>query len=345
MDAEAEAARDQLRRESRFVRLDQQLQATLRQQRPSSRQGSGRGYKRIKLLGKGQYGGVSLVRRASDSALYAMKAVKLKDGSAESQRRAMTEVEIWKQLKHPNVVQLEEAFVGKSGRFLYMVMSYCEAGDLRQLIRKAEGAKQKLLDEERVGRIVVQALLALDHVHSRKILHRDLKPENILLESNVCLGGWDVIKLADFGLSRQLEDTNAMAQTGVGTPYYMCPELMQNSEYNASCDIWALGCVTYELLTFEKPFPGRTMVQVQFHSTLHAHSTDTPLTLHSIPIHPSLYSPLDLSIPLSIPLSIHPSIYPPLYLSTPLSIHPSIHPPLYLSTPLSIHPSIHSGVE
>jgi NIMA (never in mitosis gene a)-related kinase len=244
------------------VRLDRQLQDTLQQQRPSSRQSAGRGYKRIKVLGKGQYGGVSLVRRTSDSTLFAMKAVKLKDGSAESQQRAMTEVEIWKQLSHPNIVLLEEAFVGKSGRFLYMVMSYCEAGDLRQLIRKAENAKQKLLDEERVGRIVVQALLALDHVHGRKILHRDLKPENILLESNVCLGGWDVIKLADFGLSRQLEDTNAMAQTGVGTPYYMCPELMQNHEYNASCDIWAIGCVAYELLTLEKPFPGRTMVQV-----------------------------------------------------------------------------------
>ena len=84
-------------------------------------------------------------------------------------------------------------------------------------------------------------------LHSKLVLHRDLKTQNIFIKKGV-------LKLGDFGISRSLEDFDAMAQTQVGTPYYLAPEVCRGEKYSFKADIWALGVIIYELITLRKPF-------------------------------------------------------------------------------------------
>jgi serine/threonine protein kinase len=94
-----------------------------------------------------------------------------------------------------------------------------------------------------------QLLQALHECHQSTahptILHRDIKPENVFLDKSLN------VKLGDFGLSRTVEHQEAFAETFVGTPYYMSPELVEESKYNTKSDIWALGCLMYELCALE----------------------------------------------------------------------------------------------
>ena len=99
----------------------------------------------------------------------------------------------------------------------------------------------------------VQIALALKHVHERKILHRDLKTQNIFLTSK------GEVKMGDFGISRVLQDTYDCAQTAIGTPYYLSPEICQERPYNQKSDIWSLGCILYEMLTLRHAFDASSM--------------------------------------------------------------------------------------
>ncbi len=96
--------------------------------------------------------------------------------------------------------------------------------------------------------LFVQLLLSLQHVHSKQILHRDLKTQNILLNKDR-----DVVKIGDFGISKVLS-SESKAFTVVGTPCYISPELCEGKPYNQKSDIWAVGCVLYELLSLKRAF-------------------------------------------------------------------------------------------
>ncbi|KAK9760494.1 Serine/threonine-protein kinase Nek2, variant 2 [Basidiobolus ranarum] len=162
-------------------------------------------------------------------------------------------------------------------------MEYCSGGDLRALLNDFI-AKDKLIKEEAVWSIFSQTVLALHECHqgysqrSNKdhhvILHRDLKPDNIFLDGDCN------IKLGDFGLSRVLDDPSTMfAKTYVGTPYYMSPELINGQPYDAKSDIWALGCILYEICALKPPFPAQSQA-VLFNKILTG----------SVPRLPSYYS-------------------------------------------------------
>jgi NIMA (never in mitosis gene a)-related kinase 1/4/5 len=85
--------------------------------------------------------------------------------------------------------------------------------------------------------------LAMSHMHSKKILHRDLKPQNIFLTAEMHL------KIGDFGISRVLDNSAQMANTSLGTPYYLSPEVCLGQPYDTKSDMWMLGCCLYELVT------------------------------------------------------------------------------------------------
>jgi len=93
----------------------------------------------------------------------------------------------------------------------------------------------------------------LKHIHSKKILHRDLKSQNIFLTKD------NQAKLGDFGISKVLESTHDFAQTSLGTPFYLSPEVCMGQCYDYKSDVWMLGCILYELCTLTRPFEGETI--------------------------------------------------------------------------------------
>ncbi|XP_045408485.1 serine/threonine-protein kinase Nek1 isoform X7 [Lemur catta] len=129
-------------------------------------------------------------------------------------------------------------------------MDYCEGGDLFKRINAQKGI---LFQEDQILDWFVQICLALKHVHDRKILHRDIKSQNIFLTKD------GTVQLGDFGIARVLNSTVELARTCIGTPYYLSPEICENKPYNNKSDIWALGCVLYEMCTLKHAFEAGSM--------------------------------------------------------------------------------------
>ena len=123
-------------------------------------------------------------------------------------------------------------------RCLCIVMDYCEGGDMYHKIAK-QRELGKLFPESQIITWFVQMALAMNYVHDKKILHRDLKTQNIFLTSK------GDIKIGDFGIARVLQHTYDCANTAIGTPYYLSPEICQEKPYNQKSDIWSLGCIFY----------------------------------------------------------------------------------------------------
>ena len=91
-------------------------------------------------------------------------------------------------------------------------------------------------------------------MHAQKVIHRDLKSANVFLRDEG--GAFPALKLGDFGISRLMSSHTALAQTAVGTPYYLSPELIEGKGYDARADVWSLGCICYELLALRRPWSG-----------------------------------------------------------------------------------------
>ncbi|XP_043820266.1 serine/threonine-protein kinase Nek8 isoform X2 [Dromiciops gliroides] len=156
---------------------------------------------------------------------------------------AQNECQVLKLLSHPNVIEYYENFL--EDKALMIAMEYAPGGTLAEFIQKRCNS---LLDEETILHFFVQILLALHHVHTHLILHRDLKTQNILLDKHQM-----IVKIGDFGISKILS-SKSKAYTVVGTPCYISPELCEGKPYNQKSDIWALGCVLYELASLKRAF-------------------------------------------------------------------------------------------
>ncbi|XP_028276375.1 serine/threonine-protein kinase Nek3 isoform X2 [Parambassis ranga] len=124
-------------------------------------------------------------------------------------------------------------------------MEYCSGGDLLQRIR---GQKSTQFCVDNILKWFAEMCAGAKHIHDKHVLHRDLKSKNIFLTDN------GTIKLGDFGSACILNSSKAYAQTYVGTPYYVAPEIWDNKPYNNKSDVWSLGCVLYELCTLRHPF-------------------------------------------------------------------------------------------
>jgi len=200
-------------------------------------------YEKIKTIGRGAYGTVYLCRRISDGCLFIIKQIPVEEMSREERQAAMNEVQVLSMLKHPNIIAYSESFFEEKA--LMIVMEYAQGGTMYNLIEERKG---KLIDEDEIIRLFVQIALAIHHVHQRSILHRDLKTQNILLNKTR-----KVVKIGDFGISKILS-SKSKANSVIGTPCYISPELCEGKPYNQKSDIWALGCVLYELATLKKAF-------------------------------------------------------------------------------------------
>jgi protein kinase-like protein len=204
------------------------------------------GYRIEEVIGRG---GMGVVYRAYDLRLKRPVAVKLiVPELALDERfhaRFARETELAMSLEHPNVVPVYDA--GDVEGHFYLTMRLVEGTDLGALLR-SEGA----LDQARALAICSQVASALDAAHVKGLVHRDVKPSNVLLDAS------EHAYLADFGLTRRLDEQGGSAGEGrsVGTPAYLAPEQIEGGSVDGRADVYALGCLVYECLTGETPFAG-----------------------------------------------------------------------------------------
>lgn len=153
------------------------------------------------------------------------------------------EVAILKDLDHPNITKYYTSFT--EGAFIYIVMELLEGVSLADFILSQSEKKQKV-KEETIWNILSQLVAALRYLHlDKRIIHRDLAPSNILVDAD------QKVKLADFGLAKKWNTgASSVQKSFVGTILYSSPEIVQSQPYNEKIDIWSLGCIIYELMTF-----------------------------------------------------------------------------------------------
>jgi len=202
------------------------------------------GYRELKKVGEGSFGKALLVQQEDGQKLIC-KMVDVSKASRREMEDAVKEGKLLGELKHPYIVRYRESFT-ESG-WLCILMDYCEGGDLTSKITEAKRSR-KPLSEDQILRWFVQGILALKYIHDKHVLHRDLKPSNFFLSKS------GAMKMGDFGIAKVLACTIAVAKTQIGTPYYLSPELCQEKPYTFSSDIWAMGCILYELCALKVPF-------------------------------------------------------------------------------------------
>jgi serum/glucocorticoid-regulated kinase 2 len=201
-------------------------------------------FERIKLLGRGTFGEVFLVRKFSSNKLYAMKILKKDLVKMKNQvDHTKTERKILEKIENPFIVSLFYAF--QDYKKLYLVTEFMQGGELFYHLRK-EG----IFKESRAKFYLCEIVLALEHLHSNGCIYRDLKPENILIDVD------GHIKLTDFGLSKIVlsKKDDERAFTICGTPEYLAPEVIMDKGYDKTVDWWSLGALFYEMLCGFSPF-------------------------------------------------------------------------------------------
>jgi len=201
-------------------------------------------------MGEGSFGAVAKAKCKRTKTERAVKTIDLK--SVRNPAKFEREIQIQKQLDHPNVVRLYETF--RDARKLYLVMELCTGGELFDRI--VDDAPHGF-DEIRAATYIRQMLAALCYLHASNIAHRDVKPENFLLADR----SKDAhLKIIDFGLASAFE-AGQMLKTKAGTAYYVAPEVLQ-ANYGEKCDIWSCGVISFILLCGYPPFSGNTDPQI-----------------------------------------------------------------------------------
>ena len=201
-------------------------------------------YEIIELVGEGAMGQVYKARDPNIDRVVAIKVIRaeLVSQSPKFLERFRREAQAAGRLSHPNIVTVYDA--GMEGKNSYIVMEYLEGRSLADII--GDG-----LPPDQVIDLSLQICDALEYAHSQGLVHRDIKPENVMVLDD------GRVKITDFGLAR-LGSAPHLTQSGLisGTPSYMSPEQIQGQQLDGRTDIFSLGCVMYEMLTGQQPFPG-----------------------------------------------------------------------------------------
>ena len=207
-------------------------------------------YEILKKLGEGSYGKTYKVKNKDSSDIRAMK--QMDKGKIPDMNLFKNEINIMSILDHPNILKLYEVY--EDEKFFYLIIEYCDGGELLHRIRE-RNEKGNPFKEKEIAEIFKEIISAISYCHDNNVVHRDLKLENILfLNKNEN----SEIKIIDFGISTILEKKENKIKrlnSKIGTVYYMSPEILKGS-YTELCDIWACGVILYIMVFGYPPFNG-----------------------------------------------------------------------------------------
>ena len=226
-----------------------------------------------KSLGKGAFGEVFLTQKKGCKELFATKRLdRAFSEKPENIKRLANEITLLKKIQHPNIVRLID--LKKTKSHCYIVMEFCNGGDLSGCLKKYMAFHRRPFPEEIVQYLMKQIVSGMHFLHSNKIIHRDLKLDNILVnfnsenDKNSLNMLKAVAKIIDFGFATTLKASKSnLTYTVLGTPAYMDPQLLKNMEehtpnrtgYDEKADIWSLGALCYEMLVGHVAFSGTSM--------------------------------------------------------------------------------------
>jgi tRNA A-37 threonylcarbamoyl transferase component Bud32 len=206
-------------------------------------------YEILRPLARGGFGQVFKARDTKLERIVAIKLVDLGKASEDTRSRMLREARANARLHHPNVVVLHDA--GEDPYGLYLVLEYVAGASLADVLQGGP------LEPQRAAEIAEECALALGAAHAHGIVHRDVKPANILLTES------GRVKVADFGVARMVGEARLTDRGSIiGTPNYMAPEQIDGVEVGPEADMFALGCVLYEMLAGRPPFDGDTTSEV-----------------------------------------------------------------------------------
>ena len=213
-----------------------------------------RNYRILNKIGSGTHGTVYKVENILSKQIFALKDMYLHNLSDKEQEQIVMEICIQKCNTCSYIIKYHDSFIEKD--HVYIISEYASNGDLQSLINYNK-KYNKTFDNKFIAKTILQIILGLTYLHKYHIVHRDLKPSNIFYDLY-----WN-IKIGDLGIAKFFPDNN-LIHSCIGSPLYMSPEIYSGNGYSEITDIWSLGCILYNMITYVTPYSADNILRLAY---------------------------------------------------------------------------------